>query len=138
LETDALVQAFLAGTLPKPEWTHEAHLRVGLWHIRAYGAAEALACLRAAIRRYNEAVGTPNTDTSGYHETLTVIYVRLIAASLVANTGSALGAEALESAVLDRCEARDLPFRFYSRERLFSAEARHSFVAPDLAPLPGG
>jgi hypothetical protein len=32
--------------------------------------------------------------------------------------------------------SRDWPLRFYSRERLFSVEARRIFVAPDIAALP--
>ncbi|MDB5672306.1 MAG: hypothetical protein JWO25_3265, partial [Alphaproteobacteria bacterium] len=31
---------------------------------------------------------------------------------------------------------RDWPLLFYSRDRLFSAEARLSWIAPDLRPLP--
>jgi hypothetical protein len=31
---------------------------------------------------------------------------------------------------------RDWPMRFYSPQRLFSVEARRSFVRPDLASLP--
>jgi hypothetical protein len=31
---------------------------------------------------------------------------------------------------------RDWPLRFYSRERLFSVEARRNFVAPDIAAFP--
>jgi hypothetical protein len=31
---------------------------------------------------------------------------------------------------------RDWPLRFYSRERLFSVEARLSYIEPDLQPLP--
>jgi hypothetical protein len=77
--TEALVAAFLARTLPKSAWTHVAHLRVGLWHVRRLGETGALTALRSAISSYNEAVGTANTDTSGYHETLTIFYVRLIA-----------------------------------------------------------
>ncbi len=30
---------------------------------------------------------------------------------------------------------RDWPLRFYSRERLFSVEARRKFVAPDLMEM---
>ena len=32
--------------------------------------------------------------------------------------------------------ARDWPLRFYSRERLFSVEARRAVILPDLAALP--
>ena len=31
---------------------------------------------------------------------------------------------------------RDWPLRFFSRERLFSVEARRSHITPDLAPMP--
>ena len=32
---------------------------------------------------------------------------------------------------------RDWPLGYYSRDRLFSVEARLGWVAPDLAELPG-
>jgi len=31
---------------------------------------------------------------------------------------------------------RDWPLRFWSREKLFSVEARREFVPPDLASMP--
>ena len=33
-ELDALVRGFETRSLPKHEWTHEAHLAVGTWHSR--------------------------------------------------------------------------------------------------------
>ena len=136
-DTETLVRAFVDRTLHKAQWTHDAHLRVGLWHVRAFGEAGAVERLRVRIRRYNEAVGTPNTDTSGYHETLTVFYVRLIAAFLEAghwrDGGASPDAEAL---LLAQLGDRTLPLEYYSRERLFSPEARRAWVAPDLRSLP--
>src|SRR4051812_31129777 len=79
-----LVSQFLDASLPRAAWTHESHLRVGAWHVDRFGAGEALPRLRAAIRRLNEAHGTANTPTSGYHETVTAAYVTLIAAHLAA------------------------------------------------------
>ena len=73
-----LAARFAACTLPKGEWTHHAHLAVGLWHVAEYGADAALARLRDGIRRLNDSHGTPNTDGSGYHETMTCAYVRLL------------------------------------------------------------
>jgi hypothetical protein len=131
------VAAFLARTLPKSAWTHVAHQRVGLWHVRRFGEEGALARLRDAIRAYNEAVGTANTDSSGYHETLTVFYVRVIA-DFVEREPEAAGIddEALEPMLIAACGARELPLQYYSRDRLFSVEARRGWVAPDLKPLP--
>jgi len=135
--TDTLVAAFLAKTLPKPEWTHVAHLRVGLWHVRRFGEIGALTALRERIPAYNEAVGTANTDSSGYHETLTVFYVRLIADFLERVGAAADGAdEDLEARLIADCGARKLPLEYYSRDRLFSVEARRGWVTPDLKALP--
>jgi hypothetical protein len=105
-----------------------AHLRVGLWHVRRLGEAGALTALRSAISSYKEAVGTANTDTSGYHETLTIVYVRLIADYLQrAEPSTDIADEAIEAALIAACGAR---------EKLFSIEARRGWVAPDLKPLP--
>ncbi|MEZ5283313.1 MAG: hypothetical protein R2712_00620 [Vicinamibacterales bacterium] len=137
LDTAALVQAFEDRTLPKASWTHEAHLRVGLWHVRTWGPAGALTRLRAGIRAYNEAVGTPNTDASGYHETLTVFYVRMLAAFMAEPAPDGDAGDGGEGRMLRALGDRRLPLRYYSRERLFSVEARRAWVEPDLVPLPG-
>ncbi|HET6146572.1 MAG TPA: hypothetical protein VFH68_03515, partial [Polyangia bacterium] len=79
-----LAAQFLDASLPRAQWTHQAHLRVGAWHVDRFGAADALPRLRVAIRRLNEAHGGANTPTSGYHETVTAAYVTLIAAFLAA------------------------------------------------------
>src|SRR5262245_12644919 len=73
-QPERLVERFLDRTLPKSEWTHASHLRVGLWHVRNFTPDIALAQLREGIKRLNEAHGTPNTDRGGYHETITRFY----------------------------------------------------------------
>jgi hypothetical protein len=116
-----------------------AHLRVGLWHVRRFGEDGALARLRDAIRAYNEAVGTANTDVSGYHETLPVFYVRVIADVIERQPATALIPDGvLEAELIVLRGARDVPMQYYSRERLFSVEARRGWVEPDLRRLPKG
>ena len=136
LDTESLVRLFLDRSLPKPAWTHVAHLRVGLWHVRRFGAELAVDLLRERISRYNEAVGTANTSTSGYHETLTVFYVKVIDAFVSADASPDQAADMLERRLLEAVGDRELPLRYYSRECLFSTEARRQWVAPDLQPLP--
>lgn len=133
---EQLAEAFVERRLPKTEWTHEAHLRVGVWHVRTHGAETALQLLRERIRRYNESVGTANTDSAGYHETLTRFYVHLIA-SYIATAAPGASLDALADGLVRAHGARDLPLRYYSRDRLFSIDARRDWVAPDLQPLPG-
>jgi hypothetical protein len=135
LDLDDLVSRFSSCDLPHAEWTHQAHLAVGAWHVDRYGADEALVRLREGIRRLNDSHGTPNSATRGYHETITRAYVTLLAEALSAPpAGESLGARVarlLSSPVADR----NLLLRFYSRERLMSPEARAAWMAPDLRPL---
>ena len=133
--TDRVAATFCGCTLLKAEWTHEAHLRVGAWHVHHHGADAALPLLRERIRRLNDRHGTVNSATSGYHETITAAYARLIADFLAAaGEGSELEAGVaalLASPLADRAAL----FRFWSRERLLSPEARAAWLPPDLAEL---
>lgn len=133
-ETGRVAQALIDRTLPKAEWTHEAHLRAGLWHVLEHGAAAALELLRTRISGYNESVGTRNTDTSGYHETITRFHVIVIDRFLAAND-RALPIDDLATRLLAECGDRRLPMRYYSEGRLFSVVARRSWVEPDLKAI---
>jgi hypothetical protein len=130
-----LVEAFLAGTLPKAEWTHEAHLRVGAWHVHHHGAEGALPLLRERIRRLNHEHGTVNSATSGYHETITAAYARLIADFLAAADPADELEARVAALIVSPLGYRAALFRFWSRERLLSPAARAAWLPPDLAPL---
>lgn len=135
--TDRLVAAFVACTLPAAEWTHEAHLRVGLWHRLRMPAEASLDRLRDRIGRYNESLGNENSDTDGYHETITRFYVVLID-RFVATADVTRDLDELADELIARLGFRGLPLDYYSPDRLFSVEARRAWLAPDLAPLPPG
>lgn len=135
-ETDVAVrrvgEGLLDRTLPKADWTHEAHLAACAWLVIERPDILPERDLPAIIRRYNTAVGTENTDSSGYHETLTQLYV--IGVRLFLAGCEAEGLLARVNALLTSDMApRDWPLRFYSRARLFSIEARRDWVEPDLA-----
>ena len=132
--TEQLAARFCARTLLKTEWTHEAHLRVGLWHVLKYGPEEALGLLRPRIRAHNESVGTANTDSSGYHETITRFYVWRIGLFLRLADASRT-ADELASELVRELGDRDLPLAYWSRELLMSREARLGWVEPDVRGL---
>jgi hypothetical protein len=136
VETDRITRALIERTLPKSEWTHHAHLRVGLWHLLHYPEGIALTLLRERIRAFNEATGVANTDSTGYHETITRFYLRVIRVFLE-SVDPARPVDELARELIERRGEHDLVLRYYSRERLFSPEARRSWVAPELQPLPG-
>lgn len=133
-ETERVAQALIDQTLPKAEWTHQAHLRAGLWHVLQHGPAAALELLRSRISSYNESVGTQNTDTSGYHESITRFYVIVIDRFLAAND-RAMPIDDLATRLLADYGDRRLPMRYYSEGRLFSPVARRSWVEPDLRSI---
>lgn len=127
-EARRLLDEFERRTLPRARWTHEAHLVVCRQVLRRLAdPAAALDHLRRAIRAYNEATGTANTDTGGYHETVTAYYVGAV---------HALVDRSLDELVAHPACSRAAPLSHWSRERLFSVAARRRWVPPELAPLP--
>ena len=134
-EIRELVAAFEARTLAKERWSHQAHLTVGVAFLRRMARDAALDALRDGILRYNESVGTPNSDTRGYHETTTRFYVWSIEAYLGTRPPYLDILTAVNGLLVSPYGSKDFPFEFYSRERLLSVAARRGWVEPDLKPL---
>jgi hypothetical protein len=133
-----LVRRFADGTLPRAEWTHAAHLAVGAWHVERFGADAAIDRLRDGIRALNERHGTPNTATSGYHETTTVAYVHLLEKELTKPSRDVPLASRVAEILAGPLADKGHLFRFWSRERLLSEAARATWTPPDVAPLDAG
>ena len=135
-EIEHLGERFLACALPKEEWTHEAHLATTTWLLLKRPNIDVDRELPNLIRRYNESVGGVNSDSEGYHETITRVFLHGVRLFL----SEADRREPLHGLVNDLLMSpmgrRDWPLRFYSRERLLSAETRRKFVPPELAALP--
>jgi hypothetical protein len=129
-------EGLLARTLPRAEWTHEAHLAATTYLLLKRPDVDLDRELPGIIRRYNESVGGVNSDSEGYHETITRAFlhgVRLFLAE--ADTGEPMH-DLVNELLLSPMGRRDWPLRFYSPGKLFSVEARRDFVAPDLAAFP--
>ena len=122
-------EGLLACTLPRAEWTHEAHLAACLWLVRERPDIVLERELPDIIRRYNESVGGVNDDTQGYHETLTQFYIATVRAYNAENSDLSL-CDAVNALLQSERGRRDWPLRFYTHERLFSIEARRSYVEP--------
>lgn len=134
MSLEALVRSWSDCTLPFAEWTHRAHLDVALWHVLNFPPQEALERVRTGIQAYNLSQGVRQTPEGGYHETLTHLYMALVADFVRKSDPEPI--ESLAEKLWASCSDRRIPLRFYSRERLMSWEARTTFVAPDLAELP--
>lgn len=131
-----VAEGFLARTLPREEWTHEAHLATTTYLLLKRPDVEVDRELPGLIRSYNESVGGVNDDTQGYHETITRVFLHGVRLFLAEADGAEPLHELVNELLLSPMGRRDWALRFYSPERLFSVEARRMFVAPDLATLP--
>ncbi|WP_165221723.1 hypothetical protein [Aquisphaera insulae] len=129
-DIDSLVARFEDGTLPGAEWTHGAHLVVALWYVRQHDRDEATARIRDGIREYNRRAG----NHTGYHETITLAWVEVIDRFLAGRDRRA-PISVLAAGLLDRCGRSDYLLQFYSKDRLFSAEARAGWLPPDLRAI---
>ena len=131
----AIGEGLLARNLPRAHWTHEAHLAACTWLVRNRPDIAIERELPAIISAYNEAVGGVNDDTQGYHETITQVYIAGVKAHLAEVWVEVSLHAAVNALLLSSRGRRDLPLQFYSKERLFSMQARRGFLEPDLASL---
>jgi hypothetical protein len=127
-----LLSGFKDLSLPKAEWTHHAHVIVAAAFIRTYGIDEAVSRLRAGIKKYNVASGGENTDTAGYHETITMFWIAKVWEFLETHS-HLVEIDELVGAMLDgEFNNSHYPMVYYTKEFLMRTDARKNFRAPDL------
>lgn len=118
-------------TLPKSEWTHAAHFAAALW-VLSQPDMNAERDMPKMIRAYNLATGVANTDSGGYHETITLASLRA-----AHNWLSGRPEKALHDLLAGDCgRSSDWLLAYWSKPVLFSVMARRAWIDPDLKPLP--
>ena len=135
LDDAALLDGFERHTLPREAWTHRSHVRVAMLYVSRLGFDGALEQMRQRIQAFNHSKRISDSLKTGYHETLTVAWLRVVSAALVAAAKPPV--DSIEfcrqnPALLDKTLLR----RYYTRGRMITEEAKRSFVDPDLEPLP--
>lgn len=131
-----LVRCFESGELARIRWTHHAHLIIGLWYISRFERSEAIELIRCGIKKHNASVGTIDSPTSGYHETITLAWAAIIRGYLEESVNKDPESfERYEEMIRSSSNPSTL-FRYYSRDLLMSIEARGAWVEPDIMPLP--
>jgi hypothetical protein len=137
-DLEAFMSAFEALSLPKKDWTHAAHLAVGALYCLRYGEHEALGRLRIGIRRLNESHNVENSDTGGYHETLTRFWLTIISRFLGEYNGRHPQASKLSAvhALVERFGTNAGLFRrYWTYDVVSSVEARRRWIEPDATSL---
>lgn len=128
-------------TLPKPAWTHAAHFASALWLLSNRPRIEVAEQMPRLIRAYNEATGVANTDTSGYHATITEASLRAAEDFLFRSRRSPLNPgrplfEICNALMKSPLGKSDWLLSYWTRPRLFSVEARRAWLDPDIKALP--
>lgn len=131
---ERFVEEFENGTLPRPSWTHAAHLAIGAWYLLTFPLETATGRVREGIRHYNECVGTANSPDSGYHETLTRFWIGILMPHLPDASRRLAAREkltAIRGVVEKFASERDLFKRYYSFDVVASRDARARWIPPD-------
>jgi N-formylglutamate deformylase len=112
---DEFVSAFESCTLPPSAFHHSDHIRLARIYLHQMGLDAATERFIESLKRFAAHLG----KSEKYHETMTIAWMRVVAATDHATE-------------LDK----DHLYRYYSRELLETPEARMGFVEPDLQQLP--
>lgn len=128
------INQFNNKTLEKSAWTHAAHLTVGLWHVSNFPLDEAICRMRSGIISYNLAVGTENTGSGGYHETLTIFWLTILHHFYEQQEDKSL-LSLCNTLLSSNLAVNTLPFHFYDRAKVLSLAARARFIAPDKVQI---
>jgi hypothetical protein len=124
-----LARALERCEIREDKFHHASHLRVAwVYLVECATIDEAADRMATTLRRFAAAVG----HAEKYHHTITVFWMRRLAAERAAHHGASLDdILARTPALLDK----NLPLAYYSPGRLFGEEARASWLDPDLRPL---
>ena len=125
-----LVRSFEDATIARDDWKHTEHLIVALYYVSHHDILTAAMKMREGI--INLLVKGFEVDLSKempYHETITLFWIRTVAKFDASKNGASIAEKVSE--IIDRFD-KDYPLKFYSRELLFSDEARVRFTEPDI------
>ena len=135
-EYHQFIERFESGTLLKGEWHHAEHVAMAFWYLHRLETEAAINKIRMGIQRLNKKHGVVQTETSGYHETWTVFFSKMLSVYMKKRSNSE---HALISQLHDAIEwlkdFRTLTREYYSKERIMSWEARTQWLPPDLKSL---
>jgi hypothetical protein len=111
------------------QFTHARHLTVACWYLGTSSPEEALARMRASLRRF-----TAHHGKEGYHETITRFWMELLA-NYLRQFPACTPLTKKTNAALERYGAKDVLFSYYTRERVMSQTAKREWAEPDLRAI---
>ncbi|MBV8523159.1 MAG: flavin reductase [Acetobacteraceae bacterium] len=130
LDDDEFIATFEQGGFDAGAFRHQAHIRMAWLYVRRLGSEAAIHRVAAGIQQLAKAHGTETV----YHDTMTRAWVYIVA-DAIAKSPSASFTEFV--AQNPQLLEKQLLLEYYSPAVLSSSQARATWVAPDLAPIPG-
>ena len=124
------LRAFEDLSFPAEQFHHREHIRVAWLYLKSSDATRAAERMTVGILRFANDHGA----TQKYHHTLTLAWMRLVAAALVETPEGYDFTQFL--AERQELGDKDLLKKYYSSELLQTDGAREGWVEPDLEPLP--
>lgn len=125
-----VVRTFEDASIARGVWRHAEHLTVALHYLSLHDFDTATNLMRDGIfKLLTDGFKVDLEKEMPYHETLTVFWMKTVADFNASKNGSSLLEKANE---LVATYDKDHPLKFYSREFLFSDEARAEFVEPNI------
>ena len=132
---DQFLADFESAAIPFSDWTHAAHIAMACCYIQKLPLEELLTGVRERIKSYNVRGGGQNTDSSGYHETLTVLWLWVLKEFVEHQPDSTPRLTLVRSAIQFFGGNRLYP-EYYSYEVTKSVAARRNWIEPDRKVLP--
>lgn len=124
-----LVESFENGTIAREDWRHAEHLIVALYYISNYGYNTAYNKMREGIFNLLKAFEVDLSKEMPYHETLTVFWLKTV--DEFRKSKNDCSTVEICNELITRF-GKNYPLKFYSREILFSDEARKEFIKGDI------
>jgi hypothetical protein len=124
-----VVEAFENSTISRDAWKHAEHLTVAIHYSLNHNYTTAYDKMKSGIFKLLNSFGVNLSVEMPYHETLTIFWLKTVLDSVKANPNKNL--LELTNEIIEKFD-KDYPLKFYSREYLFSVEARTEFVEADL------
>ena len=123
--------------MPFDQWTHRAHVKVAYLYLRRFSLEETISKMRQGVQRYNAANDVPEGPDTGYNETTTQAFIRIVHA-VMSEYESVFPTKTAD----EFCDthpqllSKHILRFFYSPDQRMHPDAKTTFVEPDLAPLP--
>ena len=129
MDDTELLNAFENQSISNDDWSHEYHIRIAAIYLMLNDFETALIKVKAGIKKLNAVNEVPDSQFRGFHETLTIGWLKLVSSRLYkSKTDSSL--ELIEKNK-DLLSPRLLN-EYYSTDKLMSLEAKANFIEPDL------